>query len=81
MTTLEQIQWHHCKVFIANCEHISNFVLIVDFKLANICLFHIVNTNIFHILKTRSGIYCVMLIVKKIYKKIAFELILSQPFR
>ena len=32
--------------FIANCKHISNFVLIVDFKQANVCMVHIEEANI-----------------------------------
>ena len=28
-------------VFIVNCKHISNFVLLVDFEQANVCLVHI----------------------------------------
>ena len=28
-------------VFIVNCKHISNFVLLVDFEQANFCLVHI----------------------------------------
>ena len=34
-------------VFIVNCEHISNFVLIVNFEQANVCLFHIKKSSIF----------------------------------
>ena len=30
-----------------NCEHISNFVLIVDFEQANVCLTHIEKSNTF----------------------------------
>ena len=30
-----------------NCKHISNFVLIVDFEQANVCLVHIEKANIF----------------------------------
>ena len=32
----ERRQWRPF-VFIVNCEHISNFVLIVDFEQANVC--------------------------------------------
>ena len=32
---------------IVNCKHISNFVLIVDFAQANVCLVLIEKTNIF----------------------------------
>ena len=30
--------WRRFSVFIVNCEHISNFVLIVDFELAKVSL-------------------------------------------
>ena len=56
--TLERCQWRHSNVFIVNCEHISSFVLIVEFEQANVCWVHIQKTNT---LKTRSGISCVML--------------------
>ena len=47
MKTLEQCQWRRSSVFIVNCKHISNFVLIVDFEQANVCLVHIEKANIF----------------------------------
>ena len=34
-------------VFIINCKHISNFVLIADSERANVCLVHIEKTNTF----------------------------------
>ena len=34
MKTLYKRQWRRSNVFIVNCEHISNFVLIVDFEQA-----------------------------------------------
>ena len=45
--TLERCQLPRSSVFIVNCEHISNFVLIVDFEQANICWVHIEETNSF----------------------------------
>ena len=45
--TLEQCQWRHSNVFIVNCEHISSFVLIVEFEQANVCWVHIEKTNTF----------------------------------
>ena len=45
MKTLERFQWRRSSVFIVNCEHISNFVLIVDFEQANVCLVHIQKAN------------------------------------
>ena len=53
----QRSQWRRSSVFIANCEHISNFALIVDFEQANACLVHIEKAKF---LKTRSGISCVM---------------------
>ena len=41
MNTTERCQWRRSSVFIVNCEHTSNFVLIVDFEQANICWVHI----------------------------------------
>ena len=35
--TLEWCQWRHSDVFIVNCEHISSFVLIVEFEQVNAC--------------------------------------------
>ena len=43
----KRYQWRHCSVYIVNCEHISNFVLITDFELANIWLVHIEEANTF----------------------------------
>ena len=47
MKTLERCQWRHSSVFIVNCEHISSFVLIVEFEQANVCWVHIEKTNTF----------------------------------
>ena len=43
--TLKRCQWCHSNVFIVNCEYISSFALIVEFKQANVCWFHIEKTN------------------------------------
>ena len=53
MKILERCQWRHSSVFVVNCEHISSFVLIVEFEQANLCWVHIE--------KTRLGISFVML--------------------
>ena len=45
MKILERCQCGHSRVFIINCEHISNFVLIVEFKQANVWWVHIEKTN------------------------------------
>ena len=45
MKTLEQHQCCRSGIFIVNCEHISHFVLVVDFELANICWVYIEKTN------------------------------------
>ena len=47
MKTLERCQWCHSSVFIINCEHISNFVLIIDFEQANVCCVNIEKINTF----------------------------------
>ena len=47
MKTLEQCQWRHSGVFVVNCEHISNFALIVDFEQANVCWIGIEKRNTF----------------------------------
>ena len=47
MKTLGRCQWRRSRVFIVNCEHISNFVLIVDLEQANVCWVHIEKTNTF----------------------------------
>ena len=47
MNALEQCQCHHSSIFIVNCEHISSFVLIIEFEQANVCWVHIEKTNTF----------------------------------
>ena len=47
MKTLEQCQWCRSSVFIVNCEHISEFVLIVDFEQEKVRWVHIEKTNTF----------------------------------
>ena len=53
MKTLERCQWRRSSVYIVNCEHISNFVLIVDFEQGNICWVQI--------REQRLGISCITL--------------------
>ena len=43
----QRCQWRRSSIFIVNCKHISNVVLIVDFEQANVCLVHIEKANIF----------------------------------
>ena len=45
-------------VFIVNCEHISNIVLIVDFEQANVCWVYIEKINTF---EDKNGYTMVML--------------------
>ena len=52
MKTLERCLWRRSSVFIVNCEHISNFVLSVDFAQANVWSVHIKKTSTF---KDRIG--------------------------
>ena len=40
-------QWHRHSVFIDNCEHISNFVLIADFEQEYVYWVHIKKSNTF----------------------------------
>ena len=47
MATLEQRQQRRSGFFIVECEHLSHFVLIVDFEGANFCWVHIENLNTF----------------------------------
>ena len=47
MKTLERCQWHQSSVFIVNCEHISNFFLIVGFEQVKVCPVHIEKRNTF----------------------------------
>ena len=47
MMTLERCQWRWSSVFIVNYEHVSNFVLIDDFKQAKVCQVYITKTNTF----------------------------------
>ena len=55
MKTLEQCQWRRSSVFIVNCEHISNFLLIIDFEQAKVCRVHIEKINTFE-----NKIRCIM---------------------
>ena len=45
MKTLERCQWRHSSVFIVNGEHISNFLLIIDFEQAKVSWVHIEKIN------------------------------------
>ena len=58
MKTLERCKWRHSSVFIVNREHISSFVLIVEFEHGNVCWIHI---EIQILLEARSGILRAML--------------------
>ena len=59
MKTLERCQWHCSSVFIVNYEHISNFLLIIDFEQTKVCRFHIEKINTFK--SEISGVSCVKL--------------------
>ena len=43
----KRCQWRRPSIFIPNCEHISNFVLIIGFEEANGCLVYIENAITF----------------------------------
>ena len=47
MKSLERCQWRRSSVYNVNCEHISNFLLIIDFEQAKICRVHIEKINTF----------------------------------
>ena len=47
MKKLERCQWCHSIVFIVNREHVSSFVLIVEFEQENVYWIHIETTNTF----------------------------------
>ena len=47
MKTLERCQWRRSSVYIVNCKHISDFLLIVDFEQANVFWVHIEKINTF----------------------------------
>ena len=47
MKTLERCQWHCSTVFIVNCEHVLNFLLIIDFEQAKDFWVHIEKKNTF----------------------------------
>ena len=59
--TLEQCQSHRSSVFIVNFEHVSKFVIIFNFEQANVCWVQKTLLKKQILLKTRSGISCVML--------------------
>ena len=40
-------QWRRSSFFIVTCEHVSNFVLIVDFEQATVCWVSIKKMNTF----------------------------------
>ena len=41
MKILERCQWCRSSVFTVNCEHISNFFLLIDFEQTKVCWVHI----------------------------------------
>ena len=47
MKTLKRSQWHRSSVFIVNYEHISNFLLVIDFEQAKVSWVHIKKVNTF----------------------------------
>ena len=70
MKTPEPRQRRRSGVFIVNCEHISVFTLIIDSEQESLCWIFLKKTKTFEdkiglkrqrLLKTRSGISCVML--------------------
>ena len=47
MKTLERCQWCRSSVSIVTCEHVSNFVLIIDFEQENVFCVDIEKINTF----------------------------------
>ena len=47
MKTLERCQWCRYSIYIVNCQHISYFLLIIDFEQAKFCWVHIEKINTF----------------------------------
>ena len=47
MKALEQCQWRRSSVFIVKYEHISNFLLIINFEQTKVCWVHLKRTNTF----------------------------------
>ena len=45
MKTWERCQWRRSSVYSVNCEHISNFLLIIDSEPAKVCWVHIEKIN------------------------------------
>ena len=45
MKTLERCRWCRSGAFIVNCEHISNFALVVDFQQAKVCWVYVGKTS------------------------------------
>ena len=77
MKTLEQCQWHRSSVFLVNCEHILNFVLIVNFEQASIWWVYIEKANAFED-KIAYIMRYVLVIFKCKQNLSAFELMSSQ---
>ena len=66
----QRCQWHRSGVFIVNCKHVSNFVIIVNFEQANFCSFHIEKANIFED-KIENTMLHIILSANKIFYQIA----------
>ena len=47
MKTLERYLWRRSRVYIVNCEHISNSLVIIDFEQAKVFRVHIEKINTF----------------------------------
>ena len=67
MKTLERCQWRRSSAYIVNYEHISNFLLIIDFEQAKICCVHVKKINTFEDKIRYIMLSCSNLSVTKIY--------------
>ena len=61
MKTLERCQWRRSSVYIVNCKHIKNFLLIIDFEQENVFWVHIEKISKFED-KIRNIMRCVVVI-------------------
>ena len=66
MKTIERCQWRRSSVLIVNCEHTSNFVLIVDFEQTNVCCDNIEKINTFEEDQVYHALCCVILSVNNL---------------
>ena len=67
LKTLERCQWRHSSVYIVNCKHISNILVITDFEKANVFWVHNERINFWRQDQVYHSLCCSNLCVAKIY--------------